>query len=379
MSKVQYYYKERKKSETGATGTVTYDLPESGVIPEIHLRAFSTPTASTNPALPLEAAITKIEITDGAKVIKSLTGNQAKALSCFHKYKNYDMTDTDDNGVEQCTEFSLILGGEFNGKLWAPDFAKFANPQIKISWDYSLTSDKGASCDADTSPAMKFTILCKIVRESSKYAPGYLKSTQIKTWTQAASTETPTDLPRGELMAGIMIEAGYVDLDWTEDIEKIELDFNNGEWKPIEMYEEEIVPFQKELFPGGFSISYMKDLIDAKNFDTRMGYVTSFNGTGIGATNVTLGFESTHMGINQCSVFDTATPTAISTYEQVYVHAKGQLPFNCAYIPMSALLNGEGSTIDTAKYRQIALKLTSGSSASTSSKPAIVCEYLVPQ
>ena len=64
MAKVQYNYLERKNAPTTAqTGTVTYDLPKAGFLPELLLRVFSTPTASTFPALPLKI---------GQKILKRL-------------------------------------------------------------------------------------------------------------------------------------------------------------------------------------------------------------------------------------------------------------------------------------------------------------------
>jgi len=378
MAKVRYHYVERKKSVSGQSGTETFDLPEGGFIPEIVVRVFATPTASSNPALPIVDAITKIEIVDGAKVIKSLNGNQIKALSMYHGTKIMHMTSTDDNAVEGYEDFRLILGKNINGRNYAPDFSRFNNPQIKISWDYSQTTTRhGMSCDADTSPALKLTVLCKVVEEGGQYSHGYIKSSTIKDWTQAASTTNVVEIPRGEPLLGILIEAGYDAKDWTEDVEKIKLDFNNGAWVPLELYEEEIVKFQEMVFGEGFEVTFFKDVMSTIEVDVHMGYPTAVNITSAeynkGATYI---FESAHRGVETLYVYDSAG-AIYSTYHQAQFNVKGYIPFQCYYIPMSAVLDGAADTVDTTAFHRIELELTSGSSASTSSKPEVVAEYLI--
>jgi len=378
MTKTQYSYIQRKTAESGQTGTATYDLPERDFIEEIIVRAYSTPTASTNPALPLSDAITKIEIVDGSKVIQSLSGNQAMALSMFRGSHKMTMTGINDNAAEGYDDFHLILGGVFNGTRYAPDFSQFSNPQIKISWDYSQTTTKhGMSCDADSSPAMKFTVMAKVHREAEGISHGYVKSSEIKTWTSAASTETTVEIPRGEPLLGIMIEAGYDAKYWTDDINKIKLDFDNGAWVPLELYEEEIPTIQKAWFKDDFEVSWIADIKDNIELDVHMGYPTMVHF--ISATDAGRSFEyqAVHKGIETVGKWDLATPSAATSYESTYIKSVGQLPFQCWYLPIREILGGEADTLDTTKFSRIDLKITSGSSPSTSSTPAVVAEYLI--
>lgn len=249
MVKTQYTYIQKKTSESGQTGTATYDLPEKGYLPEIIVKAYSTPTASTNPALPLSDAITKIEIIDGGTVIKSISGNQAKALSMIHNHNRMGNWEINDNAAEGYDDFIIQLGGKIGDKLYAPDMSAFSNPQIKITWDYSITTNEfGASYDADTSPAMKFTVLGKILREPGPYTHGYLKTTKLYEYTQATSTTTVTEIPRGKPLYGLGIEAGYDAKDFTDDVNEIKLDFDNGDWIPFHLYAEEILTAQQLWF-----------------------------------------------------------------------------------------------------------------------------------
>ena len=378
MAGLQYKYVVRKYSVAGQSGTVTFDLPEKGFIPEIIVRAFSTPTASTNPALPLNDAITKIEIVDGSKVIKSLSGNQIRALQMIWDRKELTLTDTDANGTEGYGDFKIILGAMINGKKYAPDFSKFSNPQIKISWDYSQTDVKGATYDADTDPAMKFTVITLIDRENvSGFTHGYIKSSVIKTITQSPSTTHVVEIPRGDPLLGIGIEAGYNGLDWTEDVEVVKLDFDNGAWIPFELYEEEIPTIMDVWFDGPFEVNFTKDLKDSVDVDLHMGYVKTAHFMTTSGAGRSAEWANGTQGIGSFTLFDVATPTAIAAYEQVGVYARGYIPFNVWYVPMRAILGNGHDTVDTTKYGRIELSFTSGASANTSSRPEVIAEYLI--
>jgi len=380
MAKTQYYYIQRKKAESGQTGTATYDLPDSGIIPELVLVAYSTPTASTDPALPLNKAITKVEIVDGATVIKSLTGNQIMGLYLNTECNEFASTEINDNAVEGHETFHIPLGRKIDGVNYAPDFSKFQNPQIKISWDYSQTTGPfGATFDADTDPSMKFTVMAKIVRDTNKYTPGYIKSNQIKTWTSSASTEVKTVLPKDRPLVGIMVEAGYDDKNWTDDINEIKLSFNNGEWEPIHLYADDIVPWVQSITDKPKKVSFNMDLKDAVEIDSHMGYLVHITGTGASSAGRSFEFDDSHKGVEAVGYMDVSTPAAISTYEQVRIEAIGYLPYQCFYIPASSITDGESDIIDTTRFDRADFYCTSGANCSTSSTPAIVTEYLIIQ
>ena len=378
MAKTQYAYIERQTSEAGQTGTATYDLPERDWIEEIIVRAYSTPTASTNPALPLSDAITKIEIVDGSKIIQSLSGNQVMALSMFRGSHKMAMTGINDNGAEGFDDFHILLGGVFNGKKYVPDFSQFSNPQIKITWDYSITTTKhGMSCDADTSPGMKFTVMAKVHRDATKLTHGYVKSSEIKTWTSAASTTQTIEIPRGEPLLGIMVEAGYDAKFWTDDVNILKLDFDNGAWVPIELYQDEIPTIQKAWFKDDFEVSWVADLKDNIELDVHMGYPTMVQFTPATDAGRAFEYQAIHKGIETVGKWDLATPSVETNYESVYIKSVGQLPFQCWYLPMRAILGEEEDTLNTTNFSRIDLKITSSANASTSSTPAVVAEYLV--
>jgi hypothetical protein len=380
MGKTQYTYLERKKAESGQTGTATYDLPERGFLPEILLTIYSTPTASTTPATPISDAITKIEVIDGGTVLKSITGNQAKALSMIHKYPRLASTEKNDNAVEGYDQIFLPLGGFFNGQEYAPDMSVFNNPQIKLTWDYSLTTTEfGMTGAADSSPAMKFTVLAKILREPGVFNHGYVKSTILKEFTQAASTTTVVELPRGQPLIGFGVEAGYSAKDFVNDLAEIKLDFDNGDWIPFHLYAEEVNSIQQLWFNHPFMYTFYSDLEDADELDTHMGWLGCIHATpGIDSSKgLAFRFDENRRGVETVDLMDLATPTATDVIQQIGLTSIGWEPFHMWYCPVRAILGDEHDTIDTAQFSRIELELTSDSSASTSSTPDVVADYLV--
>ena len=373
-------YVQRKKSETGQSGTVTYDLPKKGVIPELLVVAFSTPTATTNPALSLVDAITKIEIVDGSTEIKSLTGGQIMGLSMIHGEKELAMTSSDDNAVEGYEGFRIHLGKVINGKHYAPDMARFFNPQIKITWDYSITTTvHGMTTDADSTPSMKFTVLAKIARDPSKFIAGYVKSSDIDTFVSAASAVQQVEVPRRDMLLGIGIEAGYDAKDWTEDVEEIKIDFDNGQFVPIHLFEEEIAPIMGDWFDGQFAVTFRKDVMDAIEVDMHMGFLTSLSDKALEDVFHVSSFVTTTKGVETYNLGETSDAVAVTAYTQRNFGVRGFIPFHIWYVPASEMTKDGSDLIDTKQFGRIIVEITQGASVDTSSQPVVLAEYLILQ
>jgi hypothetical protein len=378
MPQTRWDYVKRKTAESGQTGTITYDLPERGFMPELLLTAFSTPTATTAPACPLSDAITKIEIIDGGLVLKSLTGNQVKGLSMIHGHNPLLGLETNDNGVEGYDHFFIPMGGVFNGERYAPDMSQFNNPQIRITWDYSITTTEfGMTVTADSSPAMKFSVLAEMCKTAGVYRHGYTKSSIIKEFTQATSTTNIIDIPTGDQLVGLAVEAGYDALDFTEDVENIKLDIDNGDWIPFHLYEEEVLQSQQLWFKHPFQYSWRADLESAEELDTHMGHLSHLGAMGSEYDNLIISYDSASKGVETITIVDAGDdPTATDVLQQIYLKAIGWCPFHVWYVPARVLTGYEKDTLDTSLYGRIELESTSGSSASTSSTPDIIAEYL---
>jgi hypothetical protein len=379
MGMVRYHYAERKDApSTAQTGTRTYNLPKSGFIPEILLQAYSTPTASSAQALQIFDAITKIQIRDGAKIIKDFDMEHAASLAMYHGSREFHCTHQHQNGTEGYEGVRIFLGQKVNGRMYAPDMSRFSNPQLVISWDHSTTTSKhGVTQTADTAPVTKFTLLCKVAEGGGKYTHGYVKTYSLKTWTQAASTETHVEIPTEGKLLGLLVEGGYDAKNFTDEVNELKLDFNTGDWVPLNLYAEEVIKFQQLVYPESFEVTFTLDIANGEELDTHMGWVGKVS---LGPIEETNPFQATwtvgSKGVETINFYNSGGG-AIGTPELVQVHAQGWLPFHGFYIPMSALTDGDSDFIDTGTYKNIDLYLTSGSSASTSSTPEVLAEYLI--
>lgn len=382
MARTRWDYVQRVKSESGQSGTATYDLPEKGFMPTLILTAYSTPTASTSPATPLRDAITKIEIVDGGLVIKSLTGSQIKGLSMIHGHHQLGSLEINDNAAEGYEHFIIPMGGNFNGVEYAPNMGAFNNPQIRITWNYALTTTEfGMVTGSDSSPLIKFSLMAELADEGSGYQHGYVKSEIIKEFTQATSTRTIIELPRGDQLVGFGVQAGYDSLDFTEDVEEIKLDFDNGDWIPFHLREAEVMHFQQLLFKTPFEYNWCMDLESSDVIDFNMGFLchASIIQERVGDDTISgtcFNLEAGHKAVDLVIVNDAATPTACDEERATLIKATGYAPFHIWYCPASNLMGNAGDTIDTNAFGRIEVELTSGSSASTSSSPDIIAEYL---
>ena len=378
MSKTQWYYQERRNAQAGATGSATFDLPEKGFLPQVNLTVASTPLAVTNPAIPIADQLTRIEIIDGGNVIKSLTGNQVKALAAYWGIQNIATQEGQLTAVETYDWFPLQLGALIDGINYAPDMSQFSNPQLRVTWDCSITTTRfGMVCDAITTPAMKFSLLCEMIRDSKSYQHGYIKSTILKEFTQVVSTQQTIDVPRGRPLLGLGIEAGYAAKLFYNDVAEIELNMDNGAWVPFHFYAEEINLAQMLWFKQSFRYAWNAAMVNAKVIDPHMGYPVWLGVTSNLATGEQCMIPLSRVGGITLNDFDLATPTAIAAYNVKQFCVSGWEPFHLWYCPMRQIQADEEDSLDTSAFNNITLKVTSDASASTSMKPEIIAEVLM--
>ncbi|KKL89156.1 hypothetical protein LCGC14_1917560, partial [marine sediment metagenome] len=87
MGRFRYAILEQDKAETSSAdgGTITIDLPETGILSELTFQARALGAYSNDCVTPMHAILEKIELlVDGSSVVKSLTGTQVKALDWYN-------------------------------------------------------------------------------------------------------------------------------------------------------------------------------------------------------------------------------------------------------------------------------------------------------
>jgi hypothetical protein len=182
--------------DLGAAGTKVIDIDTSDPISRISI-AFSTTKSKHGMDAAAPANITKIELVDGSTPLHSLTGYENQALAILSR-----PTPTMSHGqhLASCSEYDLYAI-DFGRYLYDPELAflpsKFANPQLKITWDEDV-ADTGVTANS-------LEIWADLFDEKKVNPVGFLAAIEQWTDTMGAANsyeniDLPTDYPIRQML-----------------------------------------------------------------------------------------------------------------------------------------------------------------------------------
>jgi hypothetical protein len=177
-------------------GTSTIDINVSDVISRIGI-ILELVNDGNNPTNHPLAAIPKVEIVDGSKVVGSMTGYGAQAMSYYGTGKMpHNELNFEDNGYARCF-IPLDFGRWLYDEMFALDPKQFKNLQLRITHDYTLG---GCSPDGAT-----LRVVADMFDQKSASPQGYLLNKEIFSFTPAAGTEEPILLPLDNTIRKLII------------------------------------------------------------------------------------------------------------------------------------------------------------------------------
>lgn len=169
---------------TAATPSI--DIKVSDVISRIGI-IIELVNNGNNPTNHPLAALPKVELVDGSRVMASMTGYGCQAMSYYdtgkmpHNELNYE-----DNGYARC-----YVPLNFGRYLWDPVFGfdpkKFKMPQLRITHDYSL-----GGCSPDNA---YLRVVADMFDQKEANPIGYLHNKEVHSFTPADGAEEPILLP----------------------------------------------------------------------------------------------------------------------------------------------------------------------------------------
>jgi hypothetical protein len=383
MAKIRYATIANDKTETATSvsGTVTLDLPERGILLELYPQVTYTKVGTSDRPLPDFDAVTKIEVlVNGSTVVKSLSGQEIRAL-CFYNHGPFATTalfwgtggDTD--GYTAFPLYFCRFAGDFLAGL---DLGKYSNPQVKISYDTSTTSVDGNTYCAATSPTVKYNVLAKIMDEIPQgFLDMYVQGRRIDSWTHAASSEHSTEIPRGFPLFRLMYKCGYHEIGWTQHFNKLLLDFDNGIWTPLDLDHEGVAMLQKAWFPDPVTAGWWDKAASADTINLQVHQLAGMGFVGAASSGTMPYYDMHETGLHDLVKYDNAGAAQTSQWHS-HIFVQGWGPMQTICIPMGMLMGGGLDAIPTIDFGRIDLKITSGSSESTSAKGYVVAEYLKP-
>lgn len=364
------------------SGVEVIPLAKTGTISQINLEAAAVVAWSTTPGLDLLDIITKVEVLgDGSRILKSYDARQIRALAYYH---GMDMSSLgwyarhDTSGEKTWWTYPLMFGRFPMDTKYMLNLDAYKDPTLRITWDATTTTLWAETVAVSGSPYMRFSVSDMCYKDGSSESGAFIQSMEVEQWTTPASTRHTTEIPRGYPLVGILSGSRYSDKKQLDVQEKVELDFDNGKWKPLNHGYHELAMLNTMWYPELVKYHIRKDVCSAKAMDLCVGLCTQFGGQGSNESTAFFGLQ--HEGtwnIQDLNIYDNAA-AAQTTAMTNDIYIAGRFPHQYMYFPMSFFAEDKGDAIPTAGYKRIDLHTTTGSSVSTSGILKTVCEYIVP-
>ena len=219
-------YRETQSSDA-STKTIDLDLVDPVTALYLEFEAVNGTTSNLNNFL--SDVVTKIEIVDGSEVLYSLTLAELEALHFYKTGKTPVMFPSEWASGTNRHGCYLLFGRKLNDLLYAMDFTKFRNPQLKITWNLAAIRAVSATT-AFATGTFKLTVVAKVLEGMP--SPGkYLMAKELLSFTSSATSgaeerkELPLDYVYRMLMTRHWVQLSDIlevtsDLKLTADADK---------------------------------------------------------------------------------------------------------------------------------------------------------------
>lgn len=292
--------------------------------------------------------ISKVELIDGSDVLHSLTGKEGQALNIF---------DTKNPVVQ---EIDYRIGGtpliyyniDFGRFLWDPEFAfdptKFANPQLKITWDEN-------AYDASVG-GHSFRVYGHVFDEKTVSPRGFLMAKEIKAYAGVTGSHEYTDLPMDFLLRKLILQGELAGSGVRAVIEDIRLSEDNDKRVPLDGDIHDLRAFLDPLVPDAVDI--VRGTIAAASTTQ---YCTPHN-LCVVSPNTQVVDEAIRVGPCSGGRFTAKMQTTAGVVE---FQIRGKNPHGCICIPFGKQDDPE-DWYDVTKLGNLKLRIKGGVTASSS-------------
>lgn len=232
MKVIRKAYVENLKTLADA-GTETIDIMVAKPITKLDVifRADNDPLG--NHSNWLIDKIKKVELVDGSDVLYSASGVEGQAMG-YYSSKQIPFSLNDEIGAwEQILSIPILFGREEGDSEYYLDPAKFANLQLKVTWDIGTTTP--AAIDQFKANSLRMTIIATIIAEGAEVEKGFLMTKAIASWTSAGAGDYRIDLPVDFPIRKIMMRGYKLDLEPNFCISDLKLSCDNDALIPFDL------------------------------------------------------------------------------------------------------------------------------------------------
>jgi hypothetical protein len=377
MARFRYYYIEDLKSLGAVSGTAIFNLPEEGHLVALIARVTGLNASSDDRFGPPHHIVQKLEVVaDGGAVIKNYTPKLCKGLNHLDGIVCPGDVITQGNAMTQEESFYLLFGASLKDMEYGLNLGNHTNPQFKITWDDTQTAMENCTAivawNSSTHP--KLTLIAVFLEEAPGPPKGYIR-TQYTTYTPAASTEEVVEIPRGYPLRRLALRNFYAGSNEADVFDRVKLDINDGGYQPYNLRFQEILQLNAAMYGLAF---YQARLCytEQDSEDSKMSWYHAGHAIARGMPAIMFALVSRVGGRFRLQSYTHAgaagtsdTPVNFSVWGVGFQHVLA-LPFDVPGGLASAFPTG--SPVSSVK-----LKITSTSSAQTSSTAYVVWEDVV--
>lgn len=222
---------EETQSSDASTKTIDLDIVDP--VSAFYLEFDATNSTDDNEDNFISDVITKVEIVDGSDVLYSLPYDMLEAIYFYKLKKCPTMFPSEWIGGHQRHGCLLMFGRYLWDPEYAIDFARFKNPQMKITWNLAAVRAVGTTGFA--TGTLKISVVAKIMEDVP--GPGkYLMSKQLDEWTNGTSGEERKELPTDHTYRMLMIRAWVEGSDIDEVISQVKITADADKYIALNRY-----------------------------------------------------------------------------------------------------------------------------------------------
>lgn len=349
---MEYYQKRYIREAVGfpaiTAGLLTIDLPNKGLLSGIEIRVHAKTGASAGlPDLWIHDALTRVElIVNGSQVVKSLSGNQIKAMNMYEK--TYADLETQYNVASdtQVECFYLNLGRWYHDDEYMLDLGRVNDPELRIHYNFTNPATYGwGNVQAFAAvPLPSIYVIPHLLRESAKVPLGYLKTSEIYRFTGTGAQFVNMTIPRGPTYCGLYLQCWYKNEGLSDRLDHLELNLDNDRLIPFRVDRNDLRAdmerkygrfHELQIISATCGEEYPAPIEDGDWWEQTVGVNDVQGGEGVlWADNMTI-----------AGIVSSGGGAAAGTFTRLY-HFVGTLPFSVAKIPYFNLQRPE-SWIDS--------------------------------
>lgn len=357
-------------SETfsGASGSVTKDLPVVGKLSGIIIEPFWTNQAGGDNTLNVLELLTLIEVVHrGSERIKSFNGLQAAGVA-WRRGKEYPFLWNMGNAGSQ-SEGRIVIpfGRHLYDAEYGLDLSRLINPQVKIEWNkaYGTSGDTSGAFHATIG---KFSIRLILAPDELPFAH-YIKTTKVDEWTISASGTERVDLPIAYPWPRLYLYHDCADRSMEYNVASVVLNLETGTMKPIDIEGRQLAAEDYSMFGAPRIDKYFAQLNDT-TLDVRSVFDAPWS-----SEVETQGGTATCHNVAQ-GIYDPTIDIVASaaTIECILIeHGRG---FGRLYtIPFD--LRGMQDALVSGDYGKVELEVEASSSVGTTPTGAVLLEEVI--